>query len=172
MQVSIQAFHKKLMKGEINHWIDVRSVAEFKSERADCAITVNHPLDQINTLNLPKSATIYLSCRSGVRSSKAQKALRNRGFNDVINIDGGYLAWQQANYPVTKTQGQFPIMRQVQIIAGLLILIGSLGSIFLIPELIWLAVFVGAGLSFAGLSGWCGMTTVLSIMPWNKKASS
>jgi len=169
MQINIQNFYKKLQNGQIEHWVDVRSVAEFHSERADCEITLNHPLDKIESLSLEKNAEIYVSCRSGARSAQAQKKLQALGFKNVINVEGGFLAWQAAHYPITKTKGQFPIMRQVQIVAGSLILLGSLGSMFITSELIWLAVFVGAGLTFAGLSGWCGMALLLGAMPWNKK---
>ena len=34
----------------------------------------------------------------------------------------------------------------------------------------WVAVVVGAGLVFAGVSGTCGMAMLLSWMPWNKKS--
>ena len=59
-------------------------------------------------------------------------------------------------------------MRQVQIAAGLLVLLGVLGGLFLTPALFGLAGFVGAGLTFAGLSGFCGMARLLAVMPWNR----
>jgi hypothetical protein len=33
---------------------------------------------------------------------------------------------------------------------------------------IWLSGFVGAGLVFAGISGWCGMARRLAVLPWNR----
>jgi len=41
-------------------------------------------------------------------------------------------------------------------------------SLLIHPAFIYLSVFVGAGLSVAGLTGWCGMSMLLSKMPWNK----
>ncbi len=67
------------------------------------------------------------------------------------------------------TSFRLPVTQQVFVVAGSLILLGSLltvvrGSVFiLIPG------FVGAGLLFAGLTGWCGMAVLLSKMPWNRK---
>ncbi|MBI2174946.1 MAG: DUF2892 domain-containing protein [Candidatus Omnitrophica bacterium] len=55
-------------------------------------------------------------------------------------------------------------MRQVQIAAGSLVVLG-----LLIPHGWWLALFVGAGLVFAGISGTCGMAVLLSRMPWNRQ---
>ncbi|MDQ6988832.1 MAG: rhodanese-like domain-containing protein [Mariprofundaceae bacterium] len=169
MMINVHDFYQKVQKGEFEHWLDVRSAAEFHSERADCTLTKNHPLDKLDSLDLAKDAEIYVSCRTGARSAKAQKRLQELGFSHVINIEGGYLAWQAAGLPTTKTKGQFPIMRQVQMVAGALILLGSLGSLYITPDLIWLAAFVGAGLTFAGASGWCGMALMLGAMPWNKK---
>jgi hypothetical protein len=38
------------------------------------------------------------------------------------------------------------------------------------PGWIWLSGFVGAGLTFAGISGFCGMARLLAAMPWNQVA--
>ena len=45
----------------------------------------------------------------------------------------------------------------------------SLGY-FLNPGWYGLAAFVGAGLTFAGLTDICGMAFVLAKLPWNKPA--
>ncbi|MFN7630579.1 MAG: DUF2892 domain-containing protein [Cyanobacteriota bacterium] len=59
-------------------------------------------------------------------------------------------------------------MRQVQIAAGSLMLLGLILSTTLAPAWILLSWFVGAGLVLAGLSGFCGMARLLALMPWNK----
>jgi hypothetical protein len=33
-------------------------------------------------------------------------------------------------------------------------------------------VFVGAGLTFAGISGFCGMAHLLALMPWNRRVAN
>ena len=50
----------------------------------------------------------------------------------------------------------------------LLVLIGVIGSAFWHP-FFWLSAFVGAGLVFAGISGFCGLGVLLSHMPWNRR---
>ena len=60
------------------------------------------------------------------------------------------------------------IMRQVQIVAGSLVLIGVILGYFVTPAFYALPAFVGAGLLFAGISGFCGMAKLLAIMPWNR----
>lgn len=59
-------------------------------------------------------------------------------------------------------------MRQVQITTGLLILTGVVLGWFVNPAFYALSAFVGAGLTFAGATGWCGMAMLLKAMPWNR----
>lgn len=56
-------------------------------------------------------------------------------------------------------------MRRVQITAGALVLLG----IWLASAFLALSGFVGAGLVYAGISGWCGTTRLLGRMPWNRR---
>lgn len=166
--IASKALDSKIKQGKRYHLIDVRTAPEFNSERID-ATCRNVPLDNIKTLDLPKESEIVFVCASGDRSSRARDALAEQGYTNVYSLDGGLASWKANKLPVKRIEGVLPIMRQVQIAAGTLILTGSLGSLFIAPVFIWLAVFVGAGLTFAGLSGWCGMAKLLGVMPWNKK---
>jgi rhodanese-related sulfurtransferase len=70
---------------------------------------------------------------------------------------------------VRKLKGApLPLMRQVQIAAGSLVLLGLVLSNVVAPPWILLTWFVGAGLTFAGISGFCGMARLLAAMPWNR----
>ena len=60
------------------------------------------------------------------------------------------------------------LMRQVQIAAGSLALAGAVLAATVSPWFILLSGFVGAGLVFAGLTGFCGMARLLKRMPWNR----
>ncbi|MFU2115194.1 DUF2892 domain-containing protein [[Pasteurella] aerogenes] len=59
-------------------------------------------------------------------------------------------------------------MRQVQIVAGSLVLIGVLLGWTTNAAFYLLSCFVGTGLLFAGITGFCGMARLLDKMPWNK----
>ena len=61
-------------------------------------------------------------------------------------------------------------MRQVQIAEGVLILIGVVVGYTVNSGFFLLSGFVGAGLLFAGISGFCGMARLLDKMPWNQRA--
>ena len=163
-----KALNDKIEQGGAHHLIDVRTTPEFKSECIDAKCS-NVPLNKISTLELPKESEIIFVCASGNRSARARDTLVEQGYTNVYSLDGGIAEWKANKLPIKTVKGTLPIMRQVQIAAGVLILTGTLGSLFIASPLIWLAAFVGAGLTFAGLTGWCGMATLLGQMPWNKK---
>jgi rhodanese-related sulfurtransferase len=91
---------------------------------------------------------------------------------DCYIVEGGIGAWGNAGLP-TQTVAGAPIemQRQVMIAAGLLVLAGTLLSLFVAPLWIGLAIFVGAGLTFAGVTGFCGMAHMLAMMPWNRSSA-
>ncbi len=166
--IASKELDSKIKQGLRHHLIDVRTAAEFNSECIDARCR-NIPLDKINSLNLPKESEIVLVCASGNRSSRARETLAEQGFTNVYSLDGGLANWKANNLPTKRAEGVLPIMQQAQIVAGTLVLAGTLGSLFITPGLIWLSIFIGIGLIFAGLSGWCGMMKLLGQLPWNKK---
>jgi len=102
MEISTQDFYEKVKKADFDHWVDVRTAEEFAAVRAESELVKHHPLDQIDSLDLPKDAVIYLSCRSGARSGQAQAFMMQKGYTNVTNVAGGIMAWEAAGYPVTQ----------------------------------------------------------------------
>ena len=132
---------------------------------------VNVPLNQIG--DLPRDGRpILFHCKSGMRTSAnaAQLAAAANGVETHI-LSGGIDAWRGAGHATIADRSQpLEIMRQVQITAGALVLAVVLLGLFIAPAFFGLSAFVGAGLMFAGITGWCGMANVLRIMPWNRRA--
>jgi hypothetical protein len=60
----------------------------------------------------------------------------------------------------------------VQIAAGSLVLLGVVLGQVIAPGFYALSAFVGAGLTFAGITGWCGMAKLLALMPWNRQSAA
>ncbi len=147
--------------------IDVREPMEYAS--GHIRDSLNIPLSRITKVNLPRGPLV-LVCQSGNRSTKALTQLVQQGHpNPVVDLLGGVPAWQQAGFDLHKIKGApLPLMRQVQIAAGGLVLLGVILSQLVAPGWIWLSGFVGAGLVFAGVSGLCGMARLLAVMPWNR----
>lgn len=108
-------------------------------------------------------------CKSGMRTQANAARLLARGFSEAYYLEGGIEAWKQAGLPVhTNRKAPLEIMRQVQITAGSLVLLGVALGYFINPVFYALSAFVGAGLTFAGATGWCGMAMLLRTMPWNR----
>ena len=59
---------------------------------------------QIASLAPDPSKTVVLYCRSGARSAIAQSLLLRAGFEDVINVEGGWTAWTRAGLPTERPQ--------------------------------------------------------------------
>lgn len=149
------------------HFVDVRTPAEFKDEYIEGFENV--PLDQVEKYadHFCKYDKVYVTCRSGGRSSKAIEKLGDID-TELINVDGGLLQWKAEGLPVKRGGARLPIMRQVLIAAGSLVLAGVALALVWNWNAIWLTAFVGGGLLFAGVTGWCGMAKFLGLMPWNK----
>ncbi len=111
-------------------------------------------------------------CRSGVRTLGNAARLSNAaGKCEAYILEGGLDAWKRAGLPITLDRTQpIDIMRQVQITAGSLVLLGIMLGATVSPFIYALSAFVGAGLVFAGSTGFCGMAYVLARMPWNRRA--
>jgi hypothetical protein len=62
---------------------------------------------------------------------------------------------------------RLPVDRQVQLIAGSMVLVGVGLGLTVSPWFLALSAFFGAGLTFAGATGTCGLALVLMKMPWN-----
>lgn len=71
--------------------LDVRSAEEYRGGHISSAINV--PLHKITAYQKYKTEQVYLICQSGLRSKKAAKLLKNKGY-DVVNVRGGMNSWQ------------------------------------------------------------------------------
>jgi rhodanese-related sulfurtransferase len=152
--------------------IDVRTPVEFAEVHVPQARSV--PLDGLRpgALQLPQDQPVYLLCRSGQRATKAAERFAREGFVQPVVVEGGTLAWIDANLPVTRgTAKVISLERQVRIVAGSLVLVGVLLGWFVHRGFFGLSAFVGAGLVFAGITDFCGMGLLLARMPWNKRVT-
>ena len=61
------------------------------------------------------------------------------------------------------------LQHQVHIVAGSLVLLGTVLGVIASPWLLVLSGGVGLGLLYAGLSGTCGMATLLAHLPYNQR---
>ncbi|MEQ1822432.1 MAG: rhodanese-like domain-containing protein [Fimbriimonadaceae bacterium] len=169
--ISPSELKSRLDSGSRFQLIDVRSSQEFSAGHLPCA--VNLPLEQVasRTADLNPHDPVVLVCQSGTRASMACQELRNRR-DDVLVLTGGTTAWQEAGLPVVGATGaKLSLIRQVHLAAGILALGGAALALTVSPNFIILSGIVGAGLTLAGATGFCGMAHLLAAMPWNKSVS-
>ena len=156
--------------------IDIREADEYA--HVHIAGAHSHPLSGWDSPHLTVAADapdtdIIFTCRSGMRTAGACDRLAARVHGRAHVLDGGVDAWARAGLPVVRdARAPLEIMRQVQIAAGLLILTGVLLGTFMAPAWFGLSAFVGAGLLFAGVTGFCGMARLLMLAPWNRRAAA
>ena len=152
--------------------IDIREPDEYA--RAHVAGARSRPLSSLTAQPLETEAgrDVIFTCRSGMRTGACAAQLADQVEGPAFVLEGGLDNWTRAGLPVAKNAAApLEMMRQVQIVAGLLILAGVGLSLTVHPGFIGLSAFVGAGLTFAGTTGFCGMARLLALAPWNRVAA-
>lgn len=110
---------------------------------------------------------MYVICRLGLRGAEACAKLGKAGV-EAVNVEGGTLAWDAAGLPVVRGRRAIPPEGQVRIAVGVIVLFSSLLAVVVHPYWLALSAFMGAGLVFSGISGFCGLARILARMPWNQ----
>lgn len=150
--------------------LDVRSPGEFETAHIDGAINI--PVDRLDPhlreIVHNAGGTMVLVCQSGGRAEQAATKLSKHGKEDLVLLQGGMNAWQQAGAPVRRGEVQrWALERQVRLVAGSLVFASVAGSAWL-PKTKWVGAGVGGGLVFAAVSNTCMMGNLLSKLPYNR----
>lgn len=84
--------------------IDVRTPQEFAKGHIPKAVNIDYKnadfKSQINILDTSKPVLLY--CHSGGRSAKSYKILKEKGFKEVYDLQGGFTAWSKAKKDIAK----------------------------------------------------------------------
>jgi hydroxyacylglutathione hydrolase len=93
--VNVREFELILKKGKVNI-LDVRKKSEFDSEHIIGAI--NTPLDYIedSSKKIDKTETYYIHCAGGYRSMIFASILKSKGYDNLIDVEGGFTAMKEA----------------------------------------------------------------------------
>ena len=170
---SLQKIDAKTAKGWMSEGkavlIDVREPDEYIKEHVPEAHLV--PLSGFNPQDFPKEhdKVAIFHCHSGGRTEASAPQILKTGFREVYQLEGGIQGWRAAGLHVNENaKAPISIMRQVQITAGSLVVLGIVLAVLVNPWFMALSAVVGAGLAQSGITGTCGMANVLKHMPWNK----
>ncbi|HYG24300.1 MAG TPA: rhodanese-like domain-containing protein [Verrucomicrobiae bacterium] len=170
--ISVAELARVVSAGHSVNLLDVRTPAEHGSVHIPGSRL--SPLDQLSAdacLHERKADDnpLYVLCQSGSRARRAIERLEQEGIRNALLVEGGIQAWIDAGLPVVRGTSQvLPLMRQVQVVVGLISAAGAILALAVDLRFAVIPLLMGAGLLFAGLTGTCGLALVLARMPWNQ----
>jgi rhodanese-related sulfurtransferase len=167
--IDAKSLAARLKSGEVA-LIDIREADEYAREHIADAVSL--PLSRLEAghVALDAGKDVVFHCRSGMRTSSNCDRLAARVEGAAFTLDGGLDSWKRAGLPVVAdAKAPLEMNRQVQITVGALIVAGALLTIFVNRIFIVAPAIFGAGLLFAGATGWCGMAHMLALAPWNRR---
>ena len=96
--ITVTELRDRLSKGEKINLVDVREPSEHNEFNIGGNLI---PLGKIQSMEVDqleelKQEELIFYCRSGNRSGQACQILDMLGFTDTKNLQGGMIAWQQA----------------------------------------------------------------------------
>lgn len=171
-QITVSDLKRRIEIGEDLQLIDVRSPGEFAAGHVPGAINI--PLEQLEGRlpDLNRDKELVILCQSGRRAAMGCDVLRPH-HDELLILEGGTAAWQsEGNQVVACQTARWSIERQVRLTAGALVLIGSILALTGTSWGVFVTTFIGAGLTFAGLTNICGMASLFAKMPWNKPTTA
>ncbi len=165
--LTVAELKDEISRGRRPQMIDVRTASEYASGHIPC--TINIPMDQFEARrkDLRLEDGLVLVCKAGARAQIVAGWLGTDAAARVL--EGGTDAWTRDGLEVvTSAKTRWSLERQVRLVVGLLVLSGTVLAILGVHEAIWLAMFMGAGLTFAGATDICMLGILLARMPWNR----
>ena len=156
--------------------VDVRTTAEVRGQWLEDSIHmplqdlhVGKLREQLSVVGCADGEAVYLLCASGQRANLAAGKLNGQLENPLYVIEGGIEALKGTRLPLQRSEHQvMSLERQVRIAAGSLVVVGVVLGATVTPWAYGLSAFVGAGLTFAGITNTCAMGMMLARMPWNQ----
>jgi rhodanese-related sulfurtransferase len=105
MLVKPTVFSEKMAehKGQV---VDVRTPMEYRQGYIKDAVNI-HLYDkdfEQRIEKLDKAEPVYVYCKVGGRSAEAVEIMKEKGFTNIVELDGGMDAWTEAKKPVAKQQ--------------------------------------------------------------------
>lgn len=96
-EITAVELKERLDRGDSLELVDVREPHEWEignlSSNGAKLIPLNDLPNRVD--EIARSGEVVVYCRSGARSARAANFLRDQGFENVLNLDGGILAWSE-----------------------------------------------------------------------------
>ena len=105
--VEVNVFEQKINAGGVQV-LDVRTAGEYNGGHLKNVLQADWT-DKAQfaerTKYLDKNKTLLVYCAGGGRSGLAAVWLKEQGFKEVVNLQGGITAWNAASKPVVRQEG-------------------------------------------------------------------
>ncbi|MEJ6567154.1 MAG: rhodanese-like domain-containing protein [Flavobacteriales bacterium] len=97
VDVNVEDFAALMDTSDTGLLLDVRTDAEFIEGHLKGATQLNfyEASFEASLDAMDKNIPVFVYCRSGGRSGKAAKKMKEKGFKSVYNLEGGIIAWQR-----------------------------------------------------------------------------
>jgi rhodanese-related sulfurtransferase len=99
-EIDSESLHGRIASGEDVLLVDIRTPAEIAQGAIPDAMPLPMHLIPIRISELPKDRDVVLYCRSGARSYQACAYMMQQGYDRVLNLRGGIIAWARHGYPI------------------------------------------------------------------------
>ena len=103
MNLNLEDWKKQKESNSKNICLDVRTAEEYNEGNIENSINIDFykSMDFMKFLDkLNKNENYFVYCRSGKRSDASCQIMKEFGFNNVFNLEGGFLAWSENGYEV------------------------------------------------------------------------
>ena len=101
--MDVAKYEKKMSQPDVQ-LIDVRTPEEFSEGHLENAINIDVTADdfdaKVATLDKEKPVMVY--CKLGGRSSKAATRLKELGFKNITDLEGGIMNWKSENKKIVQ----------------------------------------------------------------------
>lgn len=115
MQLNVNEFSEKIKALPTALILDVRTADEFSKGHLENAINIDwYSAEFKNRISVfDKTKPVMVYCLSGGRSAEAANVLRNEGFKEVYEMNGGIMKWRAANLPLTTQAANKPTQEEL-----------------------------------------------------------
>ncbi|WP_369871969.1 rhodanese-like domain-containing protein [Aquimarina sp. Aq78] len=97
-KIDVPAFKEAISGKKDLQLVDVRTPYEYNTDHIDNALNIDffkQTAFKSSFNEFDKNEPLYVYCRSGNRSKKAAVILAEIGFKNIIDLKGGYIAWEK-----------------------------------------------------------------------------
>lgn len=104
-EIDSESLSQRLADTEDVLLVDIRTPAEIAQGMIPDALQLPMHLIPLQMNEIPKDRDVVIYCRSGARSYQACAYLMQQGYNRVLNLRGGIIAWARHGLPIVAPAG-------------------------------------------------------------------